>query len=53
MTKAKWKMLKRRIKKKVKDFAWEVFEGAIIGVVTAIAIIAVIGLYCRMVGPLW
>lgn len=52
LTKAKWKMLKHRAKKKAKDTAWEVLEGVVIGAVTAIAIIAVIGLYCRMAGPL-
>lgn len=52
MTKAKWKMLKHKAKKKVKDTAWEVLEGVVIGAVVAIAIIAVVGLHCRMAGPL-
>ena len=53
MTKAKWKMMKHRAKKKAANVAWEILEGAVIGAGVAIAIIVVVGLYCRMVGPLW
>lgn len=53
MTKAKWKMLKHKAKKKVKAVAWEILEGAAIGAVVAIAIVVVVGIYCRMAGSLW